>query len=216
MELTAGANAGPLWIGLCDFGGVCDIVLDGSFHPFRSRPRSEELSRILDEGRRLPEAEGPGRRFFLDAEGRQRSFPRVSDRVGLTEGVATQVSHDETAQAGFPDSLDTLWVSSYPLDDDFGQIVEASSVLHAIGDRCLSRGGSCVRLLSAQEVGELRGRVLEKLAIRQTNLSQWLRDDLRICWIDTDETGSRFKTWRNGKVQKKTSMTALFQGRPLR
>ena len=84
-------------------------------------------------------------RFFLDSEGRQRSFPRVSDRAGPTEGVGTEVTHDETAKAEFPDSPDTLWVLSDPLDDDFGQTVESSSVLHAIGDRGLSLGGSlCV------------------------------------------------------------------------
>ena len=44
-------------------------------------------------------------------------------------------------------------------DDDFGQTVEASSVLRAIGDRGLRRGGSSVRLLAVQEVGELLGRI---------------------------------------------------------
>ena len=81
VELMAGANAGPLWIGLCDSGGNCDIVPDDSFYRFRSRPRREELTRILAEGRRLLEAEGhrPVQgRFFLVAEGRQRSFPRVN------------------------------------------------------------------------------------------------------------------------------------------
>ena len=73
------------------------------------------------------------------------------------------MSHDETAQVETPDSPDTLWVLGDPLDDDFGQTVEASSDLHAIGDRRLSRGGSFVRLLSIQEVGELCGRILEKL-----------------------------------------------------
>ena len=47
-------------------------------------------------------------RFFLDAEGRQRSFlSRVSDRAGPTEEAGTEVPHDETAQAELPDSPDT-------------------------------------------------------------------------------------------------------------
>ena len=58
VELMAGANAGPLWIGLYDSRGDCDIVPEGSFFRFRSRPRGEELSRILAEGRDLLEAEG--------------------------------------------------------------------------------------------------------------------------------------------------------------
>ena len=41
-------------------------------------------------------------RLFLDAEGRQRSFPRVNDRGGPTDGVATEVRHYETAQVEFP------------------------------------------------------------------------------------------------------------------
>ena len=81
----------------------------------------------------------------------------MTDRGGSTERVGTEVLHDETVQ--FPDSPDTLWVLSDPLDDDFGQTVEASSVLRAIGDRGLSRGGSSVRLFSTQEVGELLGRI---------------------------------------------------------
>ena len=134
-------TAGPCFQGMSD----------SSFYRFRSRPTGEELTRTLAEGRRLLEAVGhrPVRgRFFWDAEGRQRSFPRVSDCAEPTEGVGTEVSHDETAQVETPDSPDTLWVLGDPLDDDFGQTVEASSDLHAIGDRRLSRGGSFVRLLS--------------------------------------------------------------------
>ena len=73
--------------------------------------------------------------------------------------VDREVPDDETAQVEFPDSPDTLWVLSDPLDHDFEQTVEASSVLHAIGDWCVSRGASCVRLLSVQEIGELRCRI---------------------------------------------------------
>ena len=69
VELVAVANAGPLWIGLCDSGVDCDIVPDGSFYRFR--PRSQELSRILAEGRGQFEDEGhrPVRgRSILDAK----------------------------------------------------------------------------------------------------------------------------------------------------
>ena len=75
----------------------------------------------------------------------------MSDRVGPTQGVGVEISHDETAQATFPESLHTLWVLSDPLDDDFEQTVEASSVLPAIGHRGLSRGGFFVRLVPFQE-----------------------------------------------------------------
>ena len=37
VELMTGANAGPLWIGVCDARGVCDIVPEGSLCRFRSR-----------------------------------------------------------------------------------------------------------------------------------------------------------------------------------
>ena len=42
VELVAGGNAGPLWIGICDSRDDCDIVLEGSFYRLRSRPRGEE------------------------------------------------------------------------------------------------------------------------------------------------------------------------------
>ena len=41
--------------------------------------------------------------------------------------------------------------------------MEGSSVLHAVGDLGLSRGGSFVRRLPVQDVGEIRSRLLEKL-----------------------------------------------------
>ena len=114
------------------------------------------------------------------------------------------MSHDETAQAKIPDSPDTLWVFSNPLDDDFKQTVEASSMLHAIGDWRLSRGGSFVRLLTVQEV-EGSGRVdsdnpankLEPAAERDA-----VTENLRTCWIDTNKTGSRFKTARKVVLER--------------
>ena len=42
-------------------------------------------------------------RFFLDAVGRQTSFPRVGGRSGPTERVGTEALPDETAQAKFPE-----------------------------------------------------------------------------------------------------------------
>ena len=49
------SECGPLWMGVCDsFGGACDVVPDGSF---RSRPSGDQLSGLLDEGRRLLEAD---------------------------------------------------------------------------------------------------------------------------------------------------------------
>ena len=54
--------------------------------------------------------------------------PRVGGRGGPNEGVGTEVLHDEKAQAEFPESPGILWVLSDLLDDDFGQIVGASSV----------------------------------------------------------------------------------------
>ena len=51
-----------------------------------------------------------GGSFWTD-KGARGSFPRVSDRAGPTEGVGTEVSDVETAQAEFPDSPDTLGVT---------------------------------------------------------------------------------------------------------
>ena len=58
---------------------------------------------------------------------------------------------------------DILSVLSDPLDDDCRRTLESSLVLHTVGARGLSRGGSFVRRLPVQGVGELRSRVLEKL-----------------------------------------------------
>ena len=97
--------------------------------------------------------------------------------------------------------------------------MESSLVLHTVGDRGLSR-------VSVKDFGELRSRVLEKLGVsnsgRQAMLDRILfgidgsddpdkhgerfetvaaedvgSEDLRTCWIDTDEAGSRSKPWRN-------------------
>ena len=118
------------------------------------------------------------------------SFPVLSDRVGPTEGVGVEASHDETDQVELRDSSDTLWVWCDPLDDEFGHNVEAPSVLHAIGHRGLSRGGFFVRLVPVQQVGEPRSDVgkagyLESWQAGpsiptswQVKLSQWWRGKL--------------------------------------
>ena len=54
-----------------------------------------------------------------------------------------------------------LLLLSDPLDDDFGRTVGSSLVLRVVGDRGLSRGGSFVRRVTVQAVGELRCRVEE-------------------------------------------------------
>ena len=54
-----------------------------------------------------------------------------------------------------------------PLDDDFGRTVESSLVLHVVGDQGLSRGGTVVRRLTVQDVGELSSRDLEKLGAKK-------------------------------------------------
>ena len=126
----------------------------------------------------------------------------MNDRGGPTEGVATEAPHDEIAQAEVADSPDTLWVLSDPFGDDFGQTVEASSDLHAIGDGSLSRGGSFVRLFlvkklenstvrcwkswvprilpgkpfSIRDISEQKVLGASTPTIRQTNLSQRLRE----------------------------------------
>ena len=72
----------------------------------------------------------------------------------LAEEVGVDATRGETDQVECPHGADTLWVLSNPLDDDFGRIVEASLLLHAVGDRGLIRGGSFVRRLPVQDVGE--------------------------------------------------------------
>ena len=79
VELMAGASAGPLWIGVRDSGAACVS------NRCRSRPNGNQLSlaslRKDDACSRLT-IRG---RYFLDAEGRQRSFPIVelAERVGV-------------------------------------------------------------------------------------------------------------------------------------
>ena len=123
------SECGASWIGICDSDGACDIVPHGSFCRFRSRPSGEQLLCVLEEGRRLLEvlkADGhwPLRgRYFLDAEGCQRSFQVTGNRVELAEEVGVAASRGETDRVEFPHSADTLWVLSDPLDDDFGRTV---------------------------------------------------------------------------------------------
>ena len=71
---------------------------EGSFFRFRSRP-GDQLSGLLEEGRRLLEADGhrlARRRHFLNEEGRQRSFSVTANRVETAEevGVAEE-SHSK-------------------------------------------------------------------------------------------------------------------------
>ena len=88
---------------------------DGSFYRFRLSPSGDQLSGLLDEGRRLLEIDGHQpvrRRYFLDAEGRQRSFPATANRVETAEEVSVAVVRDLTDQAELPYSADILWVVS--------------------------------------------------------------------------------------------------------
>ena len=66
----------------------------------------------------------------------------------------------------------------YQLEDDFGRTVEASLVLHSFGDPGLTRDGFFVHRLTVQDVGELRGRVMEKPGVissgRQAGLDKRL------------------------------------------
>ena len=73
--------------------------------------------------------------------GRQRYFPIATDRVETAGEVGVAVRREETDRMEPQCTADTLWVLSDLLDEDFGRTVEASSVLHAIGDSGLSRGG---------------------------------------------------------------------------
>ena len=114
---------------------------------------------------------------------------------------------------------------SDPLDDDFGRTAESSLDLHTVGDRGLSRGGSFVRRLTVQDVGELGSRVLEKVCVssldkqamldrrlfgmevtiltsRESHPSQrWEKMSvLRTCGLAGSvqmKTSTRFKPWRN-------------------
>ena len=93
---------------------------------------------------------------------------------------------------GLPHNADTFWVLSDPLGDDFGRTV-ASSVLHAVGDRGLSRGGSFVRRLPVRAVGELRSRVLVKLGASNSG-RQAVLDRCRFGSGDDDPDKQREKT----------------------
>ena len=163
----------------------------------------------------------------------------TANRARMAEEVGVAVVRDVTDQVELPFGAAALWVLSDPLDDDCGRTVESSLVVHAIGDRGLSRGGSFVRRLPVQDVGELRSRVVEKLAVsnfgrqsmfdrrlfgidgsggddpdKQGEISESVVEkdvgtgDLRTCWIDTDETGSRSRLWR-GVVLESTRETFL-------
>ena len=97
-------------------------------------------------------------------------------------------------------------------------------MLHTVGGRGLSRGGSVVRRLPVQDLGGLRCRVLEKVGVSNSGRQSMLDrrpfridgsggdnpersepvagkdvniEDFRTCWIDTAESGSRFKPRRN-------------------
>ena len=185
-------------------------VLWSVARPLVSEPHCERQRELFSNGQNLWRLESLVKQVGDFASSRIADF--------YSRGEAP---HDETAQV---ELRTVLWVVSDPLDDSFGQVVEASPASHAIGDRGLSRGGSFVRLVPVQEVGELRGRMLGRLCTsnpgRQAALDKRLfgsdadsynpadkrepvverdacTEDLRTCWIDTDETGTRFKTWRN-------------------
>ena len=88
----AGASAGPLRIGVCDSDAACDIVLEGSFCRFWE-------TRILEEGRRLLEADGH-------------------------RPVADPLETAESLQAELLVGANTLWVLDDPLDVDFGPLLQ--------------------------------------------------------------------------------------------
>ena len=158
-------------------------VPEVSFHRFRLIRNGDQLSRLLDEGRRKLEADGHRlvrSRYFLDEEGRQRSFPATANCVETAEEVGGPGASEATDQVEPHNTAGTLWVLSDPLDDDFRRTVESSLVLHIVGGRGLSRGGSFVRhLTTVHYVGELRSRVLEKLDA--SNPGRQAVHDNRLC-----------------------------------
>ena len=92
--------------------GTCGVVPDGSFYRFRSRPSGDQLSGLLDERRRLLEADGHKLVWILnslDTEGRGRSFPVTVNRVEMAEEVGFAVVRDETDQVELLCRADTPW-----------------------------------------------------------------------------------------------------------
>ena len=144
---------------------------DGSFYRFRSSPSGDQLSGLLDEGRRLLEADG-------------HQLPRD--------------------------------VLSDPLDDDFGRTVESSLDLHTVGDRGLSRGGSFVRRLTVQDVGELGSRVLEKLCVSSLDKEAML--DRRLFGMEVTILTSReshpSQRWEKMYVLRTCGLAGLVQMKP--
>ena len=105
-------------------------------------PKGDRFSRVLDEERFSLEADGPRAvrgRYLLDAKGRQRTCPILDAHVEPAEDIVDGSMRSESGRLGSPDSADTLCVSSDPLDGVFGRIMEASSILHVVGGRGLSR-----------------------------------------------------------------------------
>ena len=146
------------------------LFLRAVFYRFRSRPRCEELCRIL--------AEGPGSARWLRAMGQCGAVAVDRPKESLLEYSVTRPSRRSSRIA--------LTFSRCSLHD-FGQTVEASSVLHAIGDRGPSRDGSIVRFgfwnswvhrilvdrsFSIRDFSEQKGLGALTPTIQQTNLSQ--------------------------------------------
>ena len=146
VGLMAGASAAPLWIGGCDTNGVCDVVPNGSPHRFESRPKGDRHSRVLDEERFSLEADGPRAfrgRYLLDAKGRQRPFPILDAHVEPAEGIEDGSIRDESGQVEGSKYCKDLFGCQVTFSMAFfGRIMEASSVLHVVGDRSPSRNVS--------------------------------------------------------------------------